>query len=625
MGHHLLDAYNRELLYFKELMGEFAGAHPKVARRLGMHAGEIADPFVERLVQAASFTTARLQLKLDAEFSQFTSRLLETVYPNYVSPTPSMAVARLIPDECEGDLLEGFRVPRGTEFSSRVPDGECTACTFCSGLDVTLYPLEIVAAKLTGVPPDIPSVDRYAPAGKHLRGALRLTLRTTGEARFEDLRGLDRLPVYLAGDERVASRLFELIHASAVASVIGMPNKFGDVERPFGIVSDRSVEHEGMNVGDSMLPLTWPKFHGHNLLHEYTACPARFWFFTLTGLGSGLRHVTDREAEIVILLDRFDSTLVEYVDASRFALFCTPVINLFRRKADPAEIPRIDGEVLLRPDRQSVSDYEIFSVEALHGFVRKGVASLEFRPLYVAMTNDETNHGRYFTTRRQHRMANESSRRYGARATYAGTDVFVSLVDQDERPYPEVMKYLSVDVWLTNRDLPSLLKPDGETDLAVQVSAPVRKVGLIRAPSLARAPLAQRDAAWRLIGQLSLGYGTLEAEDGSGLRDILTLFAADDDVRYRRQIDSLIGVVTRPVTKKLPGRGPLRFGRGIELVLTVDETGFDGISPYLFGLVLEHYVGRHVSTHSFTQSVLHSTQRGELMRWPVRTGTRSAA
>jgi len=109
------------------------------------------------------------------------------------------------------------------------------------------------------------------------------------------------------------------------------------------------------------------------------------------------------------------------------------------------------------------------------------------------------------------------------------------------------------------------------------------------------------------------------------LRDILTLFAADDDVRYRRQIDSLIGVVTRPVTKKLPGRGPLRFGRGIELVLTVDETGFDGISPYLFGLVLEHYVGRHVSTHSFTQSVLHSTQRGELMRWPVRTGTRSAA
>jgi hypothetical protein len=30
---------------------------------------------------------------------------------------------------------------------------------------------------------------------------------------------------------------------------------------------------------------------------------------------------------------------------------------------------------------------------------------------------------------------------------------------------------------------------------------------------------------------------------------------------------------------------------------------------------LEHYFARHVSTHSFTQSVLRSAQRGELMRW----------
>ena len=624
MNPRLLDAYNRELLYFKELMEEFAQAHPKIARRLGMHAGEIADPVVERLVQAASFSTARLQLKLDAEFPLLTSRLLETVYPNYVVPTPSIAVACLHPDDQEGSLLEGFCIPRGTEFASRVPDGERTSCTFRSGLDVTLYPLEIVSARLTGVPPDIPSIERYGVAHRPIRGALRLRLRTTGEARFNELRGLDRLPVYLAGDERVASRLFELIHAGAVSSVTGVPSRFADPDQALGIVFDRAVDYTGLTTDESLLPLAGSKFHGHNLLHEYAACPARFWFFTLTGLNAGLRHVTDREAEIVVLLDRFDSALAEHVDASRFALFCTPVINLFRRKTDPAEIPRMGGEILLQPDKQNGSDYEVFAVEALHGLVSKGAASLEFRPLYRALVNDETNHGRHFTTRREHRMTEASCRRYGARVPYTGTDVYVSLVDQDEAPYSQAMKYLSVDVWLTNGGLPSLLIPDGTTDLTVGISAPVSRTRLIRAPSPARAPLAQGSVAWQLIGQLNLGYGKLEAKDGSGLRDILALFAAADDVRLRRQIDSLIHIDTRPVTKKLPGQSQLRFGRGIECVLTVDETGFDGTSPYLFGTILEYYVARHVSTHSFTQSVLRSLQRGELMRWPVRMGTRSA-
>lgn len=624
MNPHLLDAYNRELLYFKELMEEFAQAHPKIARRLGMHAGEIADPFVERLVQAASFSTARLQLKLDAEFPLLTSRLLETVYPNYVAPTPSIAVARLYPDDQEGNLIEGFCVPRGTEFASRVPDGECTSCTFRSGLDVTLYPLEIVSARLTGAPPDIPSIERHNATNRPIRGALRLRIRTTGDVRFDELRGLDRLPVYLAGDERVASRLFELIHAGAVASVIGAPNRFADPGQSVGIVFDQAIEYTGLATDESLLPLVQPKFHGHNLLHEYAACPARFWFFTLAGLKAGLRHVTDREAEIVVLLDRFDSTLVEHVDTSRFALFCTPIVNLFRRKTDPAEIPHVGSEIQLQPDRQNSSDYEVFAVEAIHGFVSKGAVSVEFRPLYRTLMKDETNHGRYFTTRRESRMEKASYRRYGARTTYTGADVFVSLVDQDEHAYPQAMKYLSVDAWLTNGDLPSLLVPDGVTDLTVGISAPVRGTGLIRAPSRARAPFAQRDAAWRLIGQLNLGYDTLEARDGSGLRDILALFAAADDVRMRRQIDSLIRVDVRPVTKKLPGQSQLRFGRGIECVLTVDEAGFDGTSPYLFGVILEYYVARHVSTHSFTQSVLRSPQRGELMRWPVRKGTRSA-
>jgi hypothetical protein len=78
----------------------------------------------------------------------------------------------------------------------------------------------------------------------------------------------------------------------------------------------------------------------------------------------------------------------------------------------------------------------------------------------------------------------------------------------------------------------------------------------------------------------------------------------------RRQIESLVGSRIESVTRRLPGAGPLIYGRGVQCTLSVDEEGFSGTSPYLFGLVLEHYLARHVSINVFTQTVLESMQRG---------------
>ena len=183
MDPRLLDYYNQELVYMRELATEFAQAHPKIARRLGMQAGEVADPYVERLIESFCFMAARMQLKLDAEFPRFTGRLLEVIYPNYVAPTPSIAVARLYPGQAEGNLAAGYRIARGTSFKARIPDGEKTACQFTSGQDVTLWPLTITDARLTGIPPDIPALDRYVPPDRQVRGALRLRLATTSDGK----------------------------------------------------------------------------------------------------------------------------------------------------------------------------------------------------------------------------------------------------------------------------------------------------------------------------------------------------------------------------------------------------------------------------------------------------------
>ena len=623
MDPHLLDYYNQELVYMRELAGEFAELHPKIARRLGMHGIEVADPYVERLIEAFCFMSARMRIKLDAEFPRFTQRLLEVTYPNYVSPTPSMAVAQLHPSVQEGDFSRGFAVPRGSAFFGKIPDGEESACEFRSSQDVTLWPVQIVDAKLTGAPPDIPALERYLPANVQVSGSLRLRLRTVGEVRFCDLTGLDRLPFYLCGDDQVASHLFELLHTSAVATFTGAPGRVGD--RPH-VVSAGALVHEGLDPGQSLLPLQWNTFHGHNLLHEYFACPSRFYFFALQGLAGGLSRIDGNEAEIVILLTRPPGQLAGLVDARQFALFCTPVINLFERRTDRVEVNTAQPEFHLVPDRSRPLDFEVFSVAEIYGQQASTTEQLAFRPLYQTLNQDEGNYGRYFSLRREPRVVSNSARRYGTRTPYIGSEVFISLVDQAEAPYPQGLRYLSVQALLTNRDLPRLVPRNGQSDLTMSDSVPVSAVGLVRPPSSPKPAFAGGELAWRLIRQLGFNHLPLadmpHREGAQALRDMLRLFIHGDDAIAKRQIESLIGSRIQPVTRRLPGSGPLVYGRGVECELTVDEDGFSGGSPYLFGLVPEHYLARHVSINVFTETALRSMQRGEVARWPVRMGTR---
>ncbi len=625
MDPRLLEYYNKELIYMREAAGEFAASHPKIARRLGMHGTEIDDPYVERLIESFSFLSARMQIKLDAEFPRFTQRLLEVLYPNYLSPTPSMAVAQLHPSVKEGDFSRGFVVPRGTAFHAKVPPGEETPCEFRSGQDVTLWPIEICDAKLTGAPPDIPGFERYLPPQVQVAGALRLRLRMVDGRKFSALAGLERLPVYLCGDEQIASHLFELLHTSAVASFTAAP---GQLTRQPHVVTEGALAHEGLAPGQGLLPLEWNTFHGHNLLHEYFACPERFYFFTLTGLGAGLSRLDAAEAEIVILLTRPPGALGGLVHAGQFALFCTPVVNLFERRTDRIELNTAEPEFHLVPDRSRPLDFEVYAVREITGQQAQTTAAMSFRPLYQTLNEDEGNHGRYFSVRRELRLPSDTSRKYGTRTPYVGTEVFLSLVDQNEAPYADAIRYLSVKALLTNRDLPCLAPRDGRSDLAVADSIPVAGVGLVRAPSVPKSPFAQREIAWRLIRQLGFNHLPLadlpHREGAQALRDMLRLFVSVDSEVQHRQIESLVGSRIEPVTRRLPGGGPLIYGRGVLCTLSVDEEGFSGISPYLFGLVLEHYLARHVSINVFTQTTLESMQRGTVAKWPVRMGGRGA-
>ena len=55
----------------------------------------------------------------------------------------------------------------------------------------------------------------------------------------------------------------------------------------------------------------------------------------------------------------------------------------------------------------------------------------------------------------------------------------------------------------------------------------------------------------------------------------------------------------------------------------MDDASFGGAGSILLAAVLDRFFAKYVSINAFTETVLHTPDRGEVMRWPMRLGQRA--
>ncbi|RRZ88101.1 type VI secretion system baseplate subunit TssF [Erwinia sp. 198] len=623
MDSKLLDYYNRELAYLREMGAEFAERYPKVAGRLGMSGIDVADPYVERLMEGFAFLTSRVQLKMDAEFPRFSQRMLEMIAPNYLSPVPSMAIAELHPDGKKGDISGGFLVPRGTMMDSQMLKKSGVTCSYATAHDVVLQPLRIAQVELGGVPADIP----LSSMGLSQRGAvsaLRIRLECFSEVALSHLTLTD-LMFFLSGPDIQAQQLLELMMQHRVGgfcqTVEPQPQRM--------VLSDDALKQEGFAADQALLPEDLRNFDGYRLLQEYFAFPARFQFVSVSGLGElPSRCGPEVKAfEIVLLLDKADAALERTIDKSHLALHCTPVINLFPKTAERQKISESVHEYHLVVDNIRPLDYEIYAVKKLYATGDRQQGEQVFRPFWSTFSRDEGDYGAYFSLRREQRTLSERAQRYGTRTGYIGSEVFLSLVDERQSPWRDDLTHLTAEVLCTSRDLPLMLLAQDQGNFMMADSVPVSQLTLRKGPTPPRPALAEGMATWRLISHLQLNYLSLmDSDDGQGataLRQLLALYANLAEAPVARQIEGIRHCQLKPVSRRVPEPGPIVFARGIGIELSVDEQAFSGASPWLLGSVLEQVFARLVAINSFTELTLTSQQRGEVGYWPARMGKRA--
>ena len=621
MDPRLLAHYNLELQHLRGLGAEFAADFPKIAGRLGLNGFECADPYVERLLEGFAFLAARVQLKLEDEFPTFTQHLLEIVYPHYLAPTPSMAVVELQPDLAEGSLSEGYRVPRGTSLRSQLGDAGQTACEYRTAQDTVLWPLEISEAEYFRTPGPIAKTD--LPILRTAQAGIRLRLQAPTGHSLQNIK-LDRLVLYLQGADEIPFLLYELLTARP-SGLIVQPIERSRTQ--LKTLPGGQIKPLGFSEEEALLPPAAPSFNGYRNLHEYFAFPERYLFVAIDGLSDAFAQLAESAVDLIVLLPSAAPQLDGNLSKDNFALHCTPAINLFPKRCDRIHIDKGGPEYHVVPDRSCPMDFEVYRVTSVTGHGASAAVSREFRPIYGATDIHVGDIPAYYSVHRMPRRQSSRQRRIGPRSSYLGSEVYLNLTDPAQAPWSTELRQLGITCLCTNRDLP-LQMPVGveKTDFFLDSGAPVISVRIRSGPTVPAPSAAHGDTAWRLISHLSLNYLSIaDTDGGSGaqaLRQLLSLYADITNATHRHQIDGIRNIRSGPIVRRLPGVRPMTYARGTEIALECDENAFEGSGIFLLGAVLERFFARYASINGFTETVLSSTTRGELKRWPATIGQR---
>lgn len=608
MRDELLNYYERELTFLRQMGAEFADKYPKIARRLLLEPTQCEDPHVERMIEAFAFLAARVHLKIDDEFPEITEALLGVIYPHFVRPIPSMSVAELSSDPENAALITGFPVPRGAVLNSRPIDG--LPLRFRTCFDVTLWPIMISGTQWK-------TPDRLSPAPKSsgATAALRTEIRYAPGVQSDKL-NLRSLRLFLNGEAALIHSFYELL-CNNTMQILLRDLTPGSRKPPITLPAT-CLQAVGFHENEALIPYPRRSFEGYRLIQEFFHFPEKFFFIELSGLeeliGSGFKT----GFEVVVLISRFErpdrmQQLEVGIGPNSLKLNCTPIINLFKQTAEPILLSHNKAEYGIVPDVRRPLAMEIFSVEEVLSSNPSSGDITYFEPFYSY---------RHGATREVKQTFWQSMRRQSTRRNDDGTEVSLSLVDLSGRPMRPDFDAITVRTICSNRDLPSRMPIGNDAgDLEPQGLAPIRKVTILRKMTAPVRPPVGKGALWRLISHLSLNYLSLVEDGKESFQEILRLYDFENSPALQKQIIGISSISSQRHFARLVSENGISFARGLKIDIELDEEQFVGAGAYLFASVVERFLALYVTMNSFSQLTVRTKQRKEVLgAWPPRTG-----
>ncbi len=566
--------FQQELSSLREIAGEFSKENPAIAPMLGDSA---TDPDVERLLEGVAFLTGSIRQRIDDEFPEIIHEFLRQIWPHYLRPLPSSSILGFT----HGEKEKSGHVPTGAFVDTLPVDG--TRCRYKTCYDVDVEPLSI-----TGV-------DYQEPAGKNPVIRLGLQLLETTAENWK----IEKLKFYLGGNFKKAADLYYILFNNLNRIII---RNTGDGSE---CVLDKScLKPAGFSDDEVLIPYPSNSFKGYRLIQEYFHMPEKFLFVELSGWENWINRVGVTEFEIEFQLEKTPDHFFK-IDANSFVLASTPVVNTFPHPAAPVIVDHKKNDYKIRPAGDDMTKYQIYSVEKVSGFIRGIGKEQNFEAFHSFRTGDETH------------IYNEKIRKS---PVHDAVDYSITL------SYPPGfssidLKTLSFDIICTNGNLPELIDSGGICVPTASVPGFVKFKNLIKPTSAVLPPLGS-PMLWRLVSLLTLNASSLSKPEN--LKSLLRLYLMKEGNRDKKRvianekrIEGIKFLETASIDRLVKGI----MMRGLEVRLKVSMGHFAGPGDlYLFGMILDNFLGLYVTMNTFTRLVINEIDTGERFTWPERIG-----
>lgn len=589
MNEHFLRLYNDELVALRRKAVSFAEAYPKIAGRLRLSADMADDPQTERLLQSFAYSAARIRFKLDDEFPELTSELLEILYPHFLTTTPSMTMVKFQPDP----KLDSIRtLPRFTEIISEPIDGDI--CRFRTTQQVDIAPVTLTTLTLTSRPVAAP----YSPF-TGTNGCLYISLRLLDKKITFQQIGLKKLRFYIAAPWNHAVSLYELLGNSTLG--IAFARHPFDKEPVF--LAKDNLNLVGFEDEESILPYPVTSFKGYRLLAEFFTLPHKFLFFDIDKIPG---QFTD-QLDIIIYLKDSDPQLEKAISPDFLELHVTPIINLFTQACEPLQIDGTRSEYRLIPDARRHRSRELISIEKV-GLTSKSGQQCPCQPFFRQSQMEEP--ATVFWQAKRHSDPDDEM-----------NHTELSFVDWNRQPLETSPMIASVDALCSNGNLAKKLPFGGghpRLNTVKSFGASAIKVIMPLTPAMRRSNQVERE--WCLISHLLLNHASLTDDNGAALKEILRLYIVRDMPERLRLIDAITSLETKNSTACLKGGAVVS---GTDVVIEFDAERVNKASAFLFGAVIERFLGLYTSINSYTRLTIKL--RGfeqPVAVWPPRAAQR---
>jgi type VI secretion system protein ImpG len=558
---------------------EFARGFPAVAAYL---ARPLRNPPIEALVEGLGVLAGRIERVLDATAPRAAVHFTDLLFPELLRPFPAATIIEVLP--AGAAARERRWLEAGAEFEGISVDG--VRPRFRAHAPLRTDPWRVEDARLAWSSDRGQSLDvLLGPIASPRDGAA--------------LSPVLPLRLFLAGEPRSALALLASLHEHVAAIELVEGDRTRELPRT-------ALRSWGLDSGQALLPRERDEHPGFRLVRELLVLPAKFAFVEVVA------DVPPPAAPRVTLRFRFATPIPQSVQVTRDSLRtnCIPVANVFDTTTEPLRADLERPTHVLRAAGLAPAHAEVYGVRRVTAEVRTGGRMEIAEGAAFAAAARGSPAGLVYTLHRQVLGAERAP------------DLVLGLETAVDATSPDI-DVLSLEVWATNRALPSALGV-GDVRIATPLSPPSCTFRNIVAVSPYRPPPVGEDLRWRTLALLAMTARSLARTDSlRALLHALDLHRTHDRQAARahaQRVEAIRSVTCRPAVVALE-RG---IARGTDITLELAERAFEGDGDaILFGRVLAQLFAHEASLNAFARTTLRLAGSGRQYVFPALSDERT--